>query len=69
MGRSLSDPASVSAADFACAGLSWKSCAIGNSTSGGVNTDYTFESNAGSYVSRTLYVLVKPESGLAITLR
>ena len=42
---------------------------IGNSASGGVNTDYTFESNAGSYVSRTLYVLVKPESGLAISLR
>ena len=41
---------------------------IGNSTTGGDNTDYTFETNAGNYKSRTLYVLVKPTRGLSLVL-
>ena len=42
---------------------------IGNSTTGGDHSDYTFESNAGSYSTRTLYVLVKPTTGFSIVLR
>lgn len=42
---------------------------IGNSTTGGDNTDYTFESNANGYAKRTLYVLVKPVIGLSAVVR